>query len=80
MSNPTDSELLDQSCTQISLPFPQNMVHQTTPQHHLDSYSKRLKDRESVLFSEDRSAELELDILEYDDRVKGKDTPWQEPT
>ncbi|KAE8444669.1 hypothetical protein EG329_014326 [Mollisiaceae sp. DMI_Dod_QoI] len=66
--NLTDSELLSDSCSKALL-FPNNIVRQTTPQHHLDSYSKRLKEREPFLFSEDGAAAL--DILEYDDPVKG---------
>ncbi|TVY76115.1 hypothetical protein LSUE1_G004245 [Lachnellula suecica] len=41
--NVTDSELLDNSCSHKSL-FPNNIVHQTTPRHHLDSYTKRLEE------------------------------------
>jgi hypothetical protein len=73
MSGLTDSELLDNSCSQVSL-FPKNIVHHTTPQHHLDSYSKRLKEREPFLFCEDGLAAL--DILEFDDSVKGREFAW----
>jgi hypothetical protein len=69
MSAPTHAQLLDKSCSQLSL-YPNNIVHQTTPQHQLGSYSKRLKERDRFLFCEDGSAAL--DMLEYDDRIKGK--------
>lgn len=68
MSGLTDSELLDASCAQVSQ-FPNNILHQTTPQHHVDSYGKRLDEREPFMLSEDGSAAL--DILEYDDQLKG---------
>lgn len=69
MSVLTDSQLLDHSCSQVSA-FPNNIVRQTTPQHQLDSYSKRLEERDEFLFTVDGSAAL--DILEYDDHVKGR--------
>jgi hypothetical protein len=66
----SDSELLNKSYSQVSL-FPSNIIHQTTPQYRLDSYSKRLKDREPFLFYKDSSATL--DILKYDNDLKGRE-------
>lgn len=67
MSTTSDFHLLGNSCSRI-LEFPHNIVHQTTPKYQLDSYKKRLHDREDSLFTADGSAAL--DIIEYDDHVK----------
>ncbi|KFY93297.1 hypothetical protein V500_03784 [Pseudogymnoascus sp. VKM F-4518 (FW-2643)] len=67
MASPSDFELLDKSCSQVSK-FPYNIVHQTAPQHQLESYKNRLEKREPLMFCEDGWAAL--DILEYDDHAK----------
>jgi hypothetical protein len=69
MSTIPDADLLDNSCSQVSL-FPSNILHHTTPQYHLNSYKKLLADREPFMFCEDGLAAL--DMLEYDDNVKGE--------
>jgi hypothetical protein len=72
MSGFTDSELLDDSCSPGQLlRFPNNLVHLAVPQHQLDSYRKLMDERKKLLFCEDGAATL--DILEYDDHVKGKE-------
>lgn len=69
MSSGTDTELLDNSCSQVHL-FPYNILHHAMPQHHLKSYQKHLAEREASLFCEDGLASL--DMFEYDDNVKGE--------
>jgi hypothetical protein len=64
----SDADLFTKSCLEASL-FPKNIVRHSTPQHHLDAYVSRLDRESSRLFCDDGRATL--DILEYDDEVKG---------
>jgi hypothetical protein len=68
MSIPSDTELLIESCKKAPF-FPKNIVLQSTPLHHLESYFIRLEQHARRLFCEDGKAAL--DIWEYDDNVKG---------
>jgi hypothetical protein len=64
----SDADLFTKSCLQASF-FPKNIVRHSIPQHHLDDYVSRLDRESSRLFCDDGRAAL--DILEYDDEVKG---------
>jgi hypothetical protein len=68
MSIPSDTELLAGSCLAASS-FPKNIVRHATPLHHLEGYFERLRENAKRIFCEDGKAGL--DILEYDDIVKG---------
>jgi hypothetical protein len=68
MSIPSSTELLIESCKKAST-FPINIVRQSTPFHHLESYFTRLGHQAPRLFCED--GEAALDMWEYDDNVKG---------
>jgi hypothetical protein len=67
MEPQSDSQLLQRSCLDAAQ-FPNNIVRQDTPKHHLDVYYKRLNDQSERLFCEDGKAAV--DILEYSEILK----------
>jgi hypothetical protein len=58
---------LRESCKQASN-FPRDLVHKSTPHHHLDAYFARLEEQAPRLFCKDGNAAL--NIWEYDDNIK----------